>query len=247
MLIIREAQLKTFEEAALAQFEERMAGYLDESFPRESVLQDPVRKRAIITFGRERAGRYGITSERDIFFFLTLMFMLGSWFDEDPQLPWCATRLADQSILYPPARLRRLHSEALDYLDQVAGEENEHLIKALLRIRVFDPASAEKIAGEQFETEMVRTLFRLYPQKAGCQGEEATRAVVRSAAALAAQRGIGGRKATCLLAGIAFMLGSGFYRDPLFPWAEAALRPDAPADLDALQRGAMAHLEDGLR
>jgi len=246
MLVIRDAQIKAFEAEALARFEERMLGYLAGSFAKQSALLGPAQMRLVIALGRKRAAEYGHLTEREIYLYLTLMLMLGSWFDQDPQLPWCAAGLTDGSILHPPARLSRLHSQAMDYLDRVAGENNEHLIKALLRIRAFDPATAESIPEGRFEDEMVKLLSGFYPQKAAHQGEEATRAVVRDAGALAGEHGLRGRKAVCLLAGLAFMLGSGFHRDPQFPWAQNAL-PAGRGDLDALQRGAMTYLEHGLR
>jgi hypothetical protein len=224
-----------------------MLGYLAESFPKQAGLLGPAQMRRVISLGRERAVHYGHQTEREIYFFLTLMLMLGSWFDEDPQLPWAAACLIDRSILHAPARLNRLHNETMVYLDRVAGENNEHLVKALLRIREFDPASAAGISPKQFEDEMVRTLARFYPQKAAHQGEEATRAVVRNAAVLAQRHALSGQKDVCLLAGLAFMLGSGFHRDPQFPWAQEALAPGRPANPGLLQAQALVFLEHGLK
>jgi hypothetical protein len=247
MLVIRDAQFKAFEEAALAQFEERMLGYLAESFPKQSALLGPGQMRRVVALGLERCAHYGHLTEREIYFYLTLMLMLGSWFDEDPQLPWCAAGLTDPSIVHPSARLNRLHSETMDYLDRVAGENNEHLIKALLRIRAFDPASPDGIPEDRFEEEMVKTLSGFYPQKAAHQGIEATRVVVQNAGALARRHGLHSQRGVCLVASLAFMLGSGFHRDPQFPWAQEALTTQGRANLDALQAGAMEYLEHGLR
>ena len=94
---------------------------------------------------------------------------------------------------------------------------------------------------------MVRTLSRFYPQKAAHQGESATRAVVRDAAVLARRHAVTGQQHVGLLAGLGFMLGSGFHRDPQFPWALAALTPDRPADPGALLAQARAYLEQGLK
>jgi hypothetical protein len=247
MLVIRAPQFEAFEKAAIGQFERRMLGYLTESFPKQAGLLGPAQMRRVISLGRERAVHYGHQTEREIYFYLTLMLMLGSFFDEDPQLPWAAERLADQSIAHPPARLNRLHSDTMAYLDRVCGENNEHLVKALMRIRDFDPASAGAIPPEQFEDEMVRTLSRFFPQKAAYQGESATRAVVRGAAVLARRHAVSDQRHLCLLAGLGFMLGSGFHRDPQFPWAQEALPPGRPANPAALLAQAHDYLEQGLK
>jgi hypothetical protein len=247
MLVIRAPQFEAFEKAAISQFERRMLGYLTESFPKQAGLLGPAQMLRVISLGRERAAHYGHETEREIYLYLTLMMMLGSWFDEDPQLAWAAARLTDRSTAYAPARLNQLHNDTMAYLDRVCGEDNEHLVKALLRIRDFDPASAAGIPAERFEDEMTATLARFFPQKAAHQGESATRAVVRDAAALAGRHAVTGQQNICLLAGLAFMLGSGFHRDPQFPWAQDALAPGRPADPASLLAHARAYLEQGLK
>lgn len=41
-------------------------------------------------YGLQRAESRNLQTERDAYLYLALMFMLGSLFDEDPQLPWAA-------------------------------------------------------------------------------------------------------------------------------------------------------------
>jgi hypothetical protein len=236
--------MQAFEKAALAEFERRMLGYVADGFARQTSLLGPAQMRRVIALGRERAERRGHKTEREIYLYLTLMLMLGSWFDEDPQLVWAAEMLDDRSIRHAPARLNRVHGAAMDYLDAVAGENNEHLIKALVRIRDFDPASTATIPADRFEDEMVRTLSRFHPQKADRQGEEATRTIVRQAGALARRHSLAGQSAVCLLAGLAFMLGAGFHRDPQFPWAQESLER---GDAARLHKHALAYLDAGLQ
>ena len=183
-----------------------------------------------------------------MFLYLTLILMLGASFDEDPQLPWAAARLADSSNPNPPARLDELHEFAGTYLDRVAGENNEHLIQALLRIRDFDPGSMASVPSANLEDEVVTALARLYPQKFAYQGEFPTRSATRHGAALAKHYGFSGGRAVCLFAGLAFMLGWGFDHDPQFPWvAEALGTAGEAAGLDRLHGSAMKYLEQGLK
>jgi hypothetical protein len=247
MLVIRAPQFEAFEQAAIDLFEERMLGYLTESFPKQAGLLGPAQMRRVIALGWERAERHGHRTEREIYLYLTLMMMLGSWFDEDPQLPWATAWLTASSPAHAPTRLNRLHDETMTYLDTIAGENNEHLIKALVRIRDFDLASVNAIPVAQFDEEISGILTRFYPQKAAYQGEEATRAVVRNARVLAQQHSLGEQKEVALLASLAFMLGSGFYRDPQFPWAQEALPPGSPAYPGSLLAEARVYLKHGLK
>jgi hypothetical protein len=43
------------------------------------------------------------------------------------------------------------------------------------------------------------------------------------------------------------MLGSGFYRDPQFPWAQEALPPGSPAYPGSLLAEARVYLKHGLK
>ena len=51
----------------------------------------------VARLGIGRAARHGLDTDHDIFVYVTLMMMLGSYFDEDPQLPWA--RLDEGAIV----------------------------------------------------------------------------------------------------------------------------------------------------
>jgi hypothetical protein len=72
----------------------------------------------LIRYGTESAQRYRITGQRGVVLYTMLMFMLGSGFDTDPQFPWAATVLKDESIINEAARIDRLYKEAMAFLDE---------------------------------------------------------------------------------------------------------------------------------
>src|SRR5262245_37100012 len=93
MFKIRKEQLQTFGQTAAEDFEERALPYVKEFFPKHVVLlgEDGIRK--VIRHAKARGATHGLTTERDLRLYLSLMCMLGSSFDSDPQLPWAAARL----------------------------------------------------------------------------------------------------------------------------------------------------------
>ena len=247
MLTIRSAQLSALEQGTLADCARRLVKHLAEAFPKQARLLGKPGMQKVVELGMTRAAGHGLEEERDLFLYLTLMMMLGSWFDEDPQLAWAGKRLGDQRIQDPADRLDKLHDVAMQYLDRIAGENNELLVKALIRVRDFDPSKAESIPAAELEPGLVAMLSPLYPQKAQEQGEAGMRAVARHGVELAGQYGAGGNQAACLFAGLAFMLGWGFDHDPQFPWVCEALGEDGKkGDLGLLHRGAMTYLKHGL-
>lgn len=71
---------------------------------------------AVIADGIPQAARYGINGERGLTLFITLMFVLGPGFDDDPLLPWPSKILNDNTITTEKKRVDRLYIKAIGTL-----------------------------------------------------------------------------------------------------------------------------------
>ena len=125
MLVMRETQMATFEQAAVHNFENRLLEHLEEFFPKHCEILGEEQARKAIRLGIERAKQYDLVSERDLHLYVGLMFMLGSYFDQDPQLPWAAKILTDENIVYPNDRADQLYDRAMVFLNEAVGKENQ--------------------------------------------------------------------------------------------------------------------------
>ena len=76
---------------------------------------------ALIRRAVETAHRYGITSVRGVVLFAVLMFVVGSGFHADPQLPWASRVLTDKSISNQVTRSNQLFIESMGCLKQWWG------------------------------------------------------------------------------------------------------------------------------
>jgi hypothetical protein len=246
MLVIREEQMEVFEQAAVQSFESRLVEHLKKEFPKHSEAMGDAALLEVVRCGRERAAKYGLAGERSVRLYLELMLMLGSGFDEDPQLPWAAEILRKQGAGDETARIDALYKKAGEYAERTAGPKNEYLDRVLRAL------PAEKLEGyvgsgaPSFEDYMLRRLGMLYREKAEAVGREPLRATIA--------RGVDGARQTHLLteAGVMlyvflmFFLGSGFASDPQFPWASEILKDETlgePAKKAArLREAAMAYL-----
>ena len=200
MLIIREPQLDAFRVAAASRFERRVLAAVAHSFPREFASVGEPGMRLLVQEGRVRAARHGWRSEQAVYLFLMLMLMLGAGFDADPLLPWVKVELARQPEAPAMDRCFALHAAALAYLDLVAGEDNEHLVKALIRLRDFDLGACDALDATEFPPELGRSLILLYPQKAEPLGPQRLAALVQAASARALQHGFVAHGAVALVA-----------------------------------------------
>ncbi len=249
MLVMREAQMTTFEQAAIHNFENRLLEHLKEFFPKhcEILGEDQVRK--VIRLGIEQAEQYEVVSERDLHLYVGLMFMLGSYFDQDPQLPWAGKILKDEDIVDPSDRIDKLHDRAMAFLNEAAGQESQYEERALRKVCEL-PTSALSRTGEDKELSfgdyMLKLLYALFPEKYQAVGDPAIRQLVRQGYQSARSHGLTDEKGIAIYISLMLMLGGGFDKDPQYPWVEPVLKDPALTDPikkgELLRKGALDYL-----
>jgi hypothetical protein len=246
MLKIREAQMRVFEQAAAKEFEDHLLKYLNELFPKHCNVLGEAQVRRVIGYGLNKAKSHGLTDMRCLSLYVALMFMLGSNFDTDPQLPWAKEILGDETTTGEHDRIDRLRGKALDYADQVAGADNKHIDAAIERIRQ-EKGEAFSLGSSDFGTKMLTWLNQIYPEKCTYIGEEALRRMMLQGAGAAKSYGLVSERGRALYIALMFMLASGFDTDPQFPWAAASLNDpevrDEGGKVARLYGRALAHLE----
>lgn len=117
MLVMRKVQLEVLGESARRRFEERLGAHLRRFFPRPCEVLGQEGLRQVCREGIERAQSYGMTSERDLCKFLSLVFVFGRDFDREQ--PWAAEILRLGSV--PSRRMERLYAAALARADEGRG------------------------------------------------------------------------------------------------------------------------------
>lgn len=249
MLTIRKKHLESFRAEALLDFEERMLDHLKRFSPRHFRVLSDDQVRAAIHAGIERAAPHGLTSERSIRYYVDMMFMLGSGFDDDPLLPWAASILAEHEA--ESTRVDRLHAAAWAHVERVLEDyrgldgtaDQGRFIAELRRIKSDrdDPLTAETLPD--FRERTSARLSRLFPRKHAHAGEEAAFALVDRGVASAARHGITTERGAVVFIAMMFVLGAGFADDPLLPWVSAILADasitDPGARVDQLYSGAV--------
>jgi hypothetical protein len=255
MLVIREAQMAAFEQGVIRNFELRVLEHLKEFFPKHCQILGDEQVRQVIRLGIERAENYGLVSERDIHLYVGLMFLLGSHFDRDAQLPWAARILTSQAIADPALRADRLYDTAMRYLNRVAGKNNEHLQRALLKAQELPTATLARSPearqqNQSFGEHMMQLLNALFPEKYDAIGEKAVQQAIREGYEKARRYNLITEAGAAVFITLMFLLGSDFDGDPQYPWAEAVLADAALSDpakkSERLYQGAMTHLQKWL-
>jgi len=90
MLVMRKPQMEAFEHVAAQRFAEGLLDHFQTFFPQHAAVLGNAQLQRALRYGLQRAESRGLGTERAVYLYIALMFMLGSGFDEDPQLPWAA-------------------------------------------------------------------------------------------------------------------------------------------------------------
>ncbi|QQS55190.1 MAG: hypothetical protein IPM89_05075 [Candidatus Competibacteraceae bacterium] len=282
MLVIRKSQMKVFEQVAVQRFEAGLLAHLQAFFPEQAAALGTAQLGKVVRYGLQRAESRGLQTERGLYLYLALMFMLGSAFDEDPQLAWMpplqppappppaeepqqaappaeavptpaptAVPPPEETEPAPPpetpdTRIVPLYEQAMAFLDRTVGPDNEFLRQTLSVLR--HPQVFEGLPNApSFGHRVLLLLQTLAPEKYKALGEGTLRAVVRSGYEAAKYYGVTTEPGMMSYLALAFVLGSGFDRDPLYPWAAAVLTDPALADPaqkgTALRETALKYLE----
>ena len=251
MLKIRKEQNEELGKIALKKFEDSMVKHVKEFFPKYYEIYEEPLIRKVILCAVERAESYGLITEREVCLYINLVFLLGGNFDADPQLPWASAILNNETITDSTERIDSLHDMAMEYLDQVAGAENEYLGKALLKIREIPVDDFSQTPTPNADDIAAVQLQKIWPAKCQQMGKSTLRKLIRSAIESAKVYNITSERGIVLFSGLMFMLGSGFDKDPQFPWAHKVLNDKSITDqkirIDRLYKEAMAFLDNAFR
>ena len=178
--------------------------------------------RTTVSMGLKNALGYGFTLRGPARFYVEAMFMLGSFFDTDPQYRGITQALFDKDDTGEMDRADRLYEKVMDFVGTTSGPQHEYEKLALSRAA---QARYENVISfaQRPASDLVGVLFRIYPEKAQYIGEAAVSALVEKAYAIAANRGPSWATGGALFAGLMFAFGHGCFSDPQYPWIAGAL------------------------
>ena len=250
MLVIRNNQITTLEEFSLNDFENELVGHCQKFAPKHSEVIEESGVREVVRLGITRAENYGLTNRGPVRFYVEMMFMFGSDFDTDFQMPWAQGVLNNEAIADQTQRADILHDKMAEYLEQVYGPDDKYSLDALSRL---NKARTEdyNLTKQDFDRQIVAVLRQIYPQKCDYLGEELLGTLIQHGKNLARSHSITSVNGAALMTALTLALGHGFATDPLFPWIsktlEDGLIPDPNERAERLQKRMKIYLDQALK
>jgi hypothetical protein len=250
VLTIRNEQKAAFAAVMRESFTSEVLGYLQERFPNDCPALGEDQTRVVIGIGTDRAATYGFDTRGNVYDYIALMFSLGGYFDEDPLLPWASEALAAAEETNQHVLMEDLYTRATDYIGRVVAHDGSLRNDARLRARERPLTALPSVGRGDLADDLRAHLSDLYPEKWEALDEAALRQVIRLCRARADAYGIGRGRGPALYAGLMFLFGGHFDRDPLHPWAEAVLKDESVSDAilksERLHEAAIARLDPSL-
>jgi hypothetical protein len=115
VLTIRRDQINELARVPRDVFVDQMVVHLTRYFPERAQALGREGLRDQVRTGIERGASYGIVSERDLCDYLAVACALGPDFDRDPELPWAAEILNDETLPNPGDRMEEIYRCALEH------------------------------------------------------------------------------------------------------------------------------------
>ncbi|HED35949.1 MAG TPA: hypothetical protein ENJ08_17270 [Gammaproteobacteria bacterium] len=232
MLVIRNEQLKALGRGPLKKYEALLVQYFFKCFSLECNHLGKDKLMCFIRLGIFKASEYGYETQKQVLYFLTIMFILGAYFDEDPLYFWVKEKLIDEHHADLDIRIQTTYSDIINYLEDTLGEGDSKFLRALVRFKKTDIVDLSDFDGSDLEHSLMRDLWHCYPEKYKWHGDKSIYSLVSQQLKIADKYNISSYKGKAILVSIAFMVGNGFIKDPLQSWAGKIFNNEYPCTDD---------------
>lgn len=230
MLKIRKEQMRAIGRVELRPFEKQMLKHVRQYFPKNIELLGEECVLKVIRHGYERGKEYDFTTRHEVCLFIDFMIMLGSDFDSDPQLPWVAEILKDESVYDPTERIDALYDKAMEYLDSVVGKDQVFPVEPLRKLLNYPLRELEHRLAGRVEQGVLVEFRRIWPQKYRHVGVHQFNELIGEGIELAGTLGFTSKRSVGLYLILMFLLGHRFDTDPQYPWLSNVLNDQGLKD-----------------
>lgn len=234
MLRIRDEQVQSLRKSLKEDVEDELFEDVKQYFKERYSYLGEAQTRAAVRHGMERAAHYDFSSLRGLALYVTLSFVLGSHFDQNPLYPWARKNLVDDRLVVETTRTHRFYNALRRYARSVRDETGTYNEGILRYPEAPLPPYSSKQTVEEYLVEQIRLIAPMHFDEAG---EGLVEELVMMAVERAGKMGIMSASGLSIYVPLSFLLGIGFDDDPQFPWASDARipRPDDGPESIALR------------
>ncbi|WP_275365035.1 hypothetical protein [Xenorhabdus bovienii] len=181
----------------------------------------------------EKAKNDGFDQRGAVQFYIDILILFGTEFQTDPQYSWIKTILDSHFHLPQLERTNLLYHEVTRYLNEVHGEQDEHLKTSILK---FQNINIERLNVQWniYENNVDALLNSLYPQKYRYTKQDNIKKFIQFGVEKSNQYNIENANHSAFLTLIMFLLGHQFEQNFFLPNFNERLLKQYYADVDSL-------------
>ena len=180
--------------------------------------------RDVIRLGIERASLHGLTRKSPVKLYIHMMLYLGSYFDDDPLLPWVQDILKSDNFDEAQAeKANELRSGFIEYLEEISGKNGEHLQSFMKTCQ----AKLDEENSQISNNDAVSFIKSGYPQKFQHVGSDLMSRLVDHSEQFCRANDLSEGRSVLSLSCLRLVYGTRMLEDPLFPWMKKVFEADA--------------------
>ena len=216
MFALNQQNIEAFENHALLNYIDELVEHCHEFAHNLAVALGEKRLKTALQFGVNKADAQGFNQRGTTRFYIDMMILFGSGFDNDPQFPWAKGTL--QGVADQTEKADALHVHSTKYFDEVYGKDNQHRLAAMAKLEKLTLDNF-KINAKTFSSDMLTLMEEVYPQKFKATGEEQLRELIRAGIKKGQNEyGLTQPNYIGLMVVMMFMLGHQYDANPFHPW-----------------------------
>lgn len=161
-LVITQEDEAIFEKLAQQRFIKELNQYCESSFPVWVQKMGKDQSISALNSGLNLAEKIGMKERGSIYLHINLSILLGHLYHQDKQYQKLMNEYDKNTHWSETEKVKVLYQNVVNYMQQVAGEENDLFIQAINNLEQIE---ALKIKDEHFDADMLMLLKHCYPQK----------------------------------------------------------------------------------
>lgn len=213
MLIIRQEQIEVFKRDELNRFKSRLRAHVRDVFPLQTALADAGAIDEFIDRTIRESRSHGFETEATVQSFVDHALLLGADFCRNPLYATLVEPLFDAEIENLIQRHDLLYERAWSYLDATRGPDGANVLRAVARFKAW--LAIPRKPRTAFMPELLQDLSLIYPEKQAAHPAEELTLFCAEAAKRARADGFAEPLGQMIYVIIAFLVGLGFFHDPL--------------------------------
>ncbi|CDM88585.1 hypothetical protein [Xenorhabdus bovienii] len=228
-----EEQCNKLKNYSINTYIDELVAHCNESYPYLEMQLGKEGLKTVLTDAIEKTKNAGFDQRGPVQFYIDMLILFGAGFQTDPPYSWVKELLDNHTHLGQLERITLLYHDLTRYLNEVHGEQDEHLKTSLLKLQSIN-IEGLNVQWNTYESNVDALLNSLYPQKYRYIKQNSVKKIIQFGVEKSGQYGMKNANESAFLTLIMFLLGDQFDQDIFLPHLNKKLFRQYYSDTDSV-------------